>query len=90
MNKVKTFSQAVLCVLLCYPLVGLTLSTDRNQPIDIQADKLDINDKQHISIYQGHVVMRQGSLHIRVRVGSGRMAGAARRRGRRSSTASSS
>ncbi|MCK4707294.1 MAG: lipopolysaccharide transport periplasmic protein LptA [Gammaproteobacteria bacterium] len=64
MNKVKTFSQAVLFVLLCYPLIGLTLSTDRNQPIDIQADKLDINDKQHISIYQGHVVMRQGSLHI--------------------------
>lgn len=52
-------------MLQCFPLAGLALSTDREQPIDIKADQLDIDDKKHISIYQGHVEMRQGSLHIK-------------------------
>ena len=59
------FIHALLFMLLSYPVIGLTLSTDRNQPIDIQADKLDIDDKKHISIYQGNVEMHQGSLHIK-------------------------
>jgi len=49
---------------LMYPLTAFALSTDRTQPIDIQADKLDIDEAQHISIYQGNVEMHQGSLHI--------------------------
>ena len=64
MNRVKKFNHALLFALLCTPLTGLALSSDRSKPIDIQADKLNINDNQHISIYQGNVVMRQGSLHI--------------------------
>lgn len=64
MNRVKTSIRALLLSLLSFPLTGLALSTDRDQPIDIQADKLIIDDSQHISIYQGNVDMRQGSLHI--------------------------
>ena len=40
------------------------LSTDRDQPINIEADKLDIDESQHISTYQGNVAMQQGTLRI--------------------------
>lgn len=41
------------------------LTTDKDQPIQIEADRLDIDDKRHLSTYQGNVEMRQGSLTIR-------------------------
>lgn len=55
----------VIIALLGAPLSSWSLSSDRDQPINIEADRLDIDDSQHISIYQGNVDMRQGSLHIR-------------------------
>ena len=65
MSPVNRIVAAACITLLTYPLPGKTLSTDRNQPINIEADRLDIDDARHISIYQGNVEMQQGSLHIR-------------------------
>ena len=64
MSHTKMKGLLLLFMLLCLPLTGFALSTDKNQPINIEADKLDIDDSQHISIYQGNVKMKQGSLHI--------------------------
>ncbi len=50
--------------LVCLPLSSLALSTDKDKPINIEADKLDIDDTQHISTYQGNVKLSQGSMHI--------------------------
>ena len=61
-TKMKDF--LLLFMLLILPLSGFALSSDKNQHINIEADKLDIDDSQHISIYQGNVKMIQGSLHI--------------------------
>lgn len=61
MFPVKTL--ALLVALTCaLPLVALT--SDREQPINIEADKLEIDESRHISIYQGNVQMQQGSLQI--------------------------
>jgi lipopolysaccharide export system protein LptA len=38
---------------------------DRDQPITIEADKAEINDREQISIYVGNVVLTQGGLKIR-------------------------
>ncbi len=65
MNRVSRFSLALLIILLSYSQTGLTLSTDRDQPINVQADQLDIDDNLHISTYQGNVEMHQGSLYIK-------------------------
>ena len=64
MDRAKLLFLPLLISLFLYPLAALALTTDRAQPIDIQADKLDIDEGQHISIYQGNVEMHQGSLHI--------------------------
>lgn len=52
-------------LLLCFisPAV-MALQSDRDQPINLQADRVEINEKQATSVYQGHVHMQQGSLKI--------------------------
>ncbi len=40
------------------------LATDREQPIRIEADRLEIDESARQSSYSGHVVMEQGSLRI--------------------------
>lgn len=42
----------------------MALSSDSEQPISMEADNLEIDENRQVSIYQGHVKMRQGSLHI--------------------------
>lgn len=53
----------VLIVLLGLVHTGaLALSTDKDQPILIEADSVDIDDRQGISVYRGNVEVRQGSM----------------------------
>lgn len=62
MNRVKL----VALILLAFPPLSLlALSSDRDQPIHIEADNLQIDDTRNISIYQGNVAMQQGSLNIK-------------------------
>lgn len=41
------------------------LRTDRQQPIDIKADRVEIDERKEVSHYYGNVHMEQGSLKIR-------------------------
>ena len=65
MKIAKPFCLLLLPLWWLTPLAANALSSDRDQPIDIVADQLQIDDAKHISIYQGNVDMRQGSLHIK-------------------------
>jgi len=56
---------ATLLMMFLLPVSAVALTGDRDQPIKMEADKLDIDETLHISIYQGHVDMQQGSLHIK-------------------------
>lgn len=40
------------------------LPSDRNQPIRIQADSAELDDKQGVAVYRGGVVITQGTLKI--------------------------
>jgi len=40
------------------------IAIDRNQPIHISADRIEINQKKGIAYYRGHVVFVQGGLRI--------------------------
>lgn len=51
--------------------VGLTahsaaaaLSSDKDQPIEIEADSAELDDKQGVTVYRGGVVVTQGSMRI--------------------------
>ena len=40
------------------------LPTDRTQPIRVQADSAELDDKQGVAVYRGDVVITQGSMKI--------------------------
>jgi lipopolysaccharide export system protein LptA len=50
--------------LLCLPLPAWPLSSDRNQPINIEADSATLNESSGISTYRGNVHLRQGTLQL--------------------------
>lgn len=48
----------------CFPAVAIALATDRDQPIDIEADSVVMDRKQQTAVYQGNVVLTQGSIRM--------------------------
>ncbi len=50
---------------LLYSVEVLALASDRNQPIELEADTADIDDLKGISIYTGNVILVQGSMVIK-------------------------
>ena len=55
----------LLALGLLTPAALPALSTDREQPIEVEADRLEIREKDNLSIYEGNVHLVQGSLEIR-------------------------
>ncbi len=62
----KKINPAVLSLLLAFSLPSglLAASSDKEQPILIDADKLEVRDDENISTYSGNVRLRQGSMLI--------------------------
>ncbi len=44
------------------PVTGLGLTGDRDQPINIEADRATLNEKTGNSVYEGNVYLQQGTL----------------------------
>jgi lipopolysaccharide export system protein LptA len=51
-----------LSILLCP--IAFALPTDREQPIQIEADSAVIDDAKGVATYQGNVIVTQGSIRI--------------------------
>jgi len=51
-------------LLLLLPLRLAALDSDRDQPIEVEADRLEVREQENISIYEGKVKLVQGSLVI--------------------------
>ena len=56
--------RVVLAVLVLAPGVTAALTSDRDQPISIEADTVDIDDRNDISVYQGDVRVTQGTMRL--------------------------
>ncbi len=52
------------CISCFTSLHALAESADRNQPIELEADTVTVNDAKKISTYSGKVILTQGSLVI--------------------------
>jgi lipopolysaccharide export system protein LptA len=65
-NKTPLVELACLALLLAILPYGAAraLPGDSEQPIHIEADRLEIDESRHISIYTGAVHMNQGSLNM--------------------------
>lgn len=53
-----------LLIGLLFPASVMALSTDKDQPIEIQADTADLDDEKGVTVYRGNVVLDQGSVHM--------------------------
>ncbi len=53
---------SLAAVLLALPLGAVALSSDREQPIHITADRVELNEQTGISTYRGQVQVTQGSM----------------------------
>ncbi len=51
-------------LLLLLPLRLAALDSDGDQPIEVEADRLEVREQENISIYEGKVKLVQGSLVI--------------------------
>ena len=51
-------------LLFCLPALAYGLAADRDKPITIEADRATFKEKESVSIYQGNVHLRQGTLNL--------------------------
>lgn len=62
------FLPGLILLLLAFGLSWLeaahALSTDKHQPIHIEADHADIDERNGVSVFRGNVVLTQGSLRL--------------------------
>jgi lipopolysaccharide export system protein LptA len=61
----RTILQRMALLLVFVPAMAQGLSSDRNQPITIEADRATLNEKDGSSIYEGNVHLQQGTLNLR-------------------------
>ncbi len=56
---------ATLCVLALLALPALAEKADRDKPVNLEADRVTIDDAKQLAIFEGNVVLTQGTLQIR-------------------------
>lgn len=64
MNPNKLVACCLASLGILFATATHALPTDRQQPIHIEADTADLDEKKGIAIYRGDVVVTQGSLKI--------------------------
>lgn len=60
----RNFNSALLVVLAVMAVPCRALSTDPQQPVQIEADFAELDDEEHTTVYIGNVVVDQGSIHM--------------------------
>lgn len=65
----QAMKRPVETLLLCLGLVALMPAAqaekaDRDKPINVEADSVKVDDVKRVATYEGHVVLRQGTLMI--------------------------
>ncbi len=60
----KSNKLTALLLLFLLPLTASALESDKNKPIYIEADSVEIDNGKGVSVYQGNVDVTQGSIHF--------------------------
>ena len=64
MRLPSKLSASLLSVLLLAAGAAQALSSDREQPIELAADSVDVDEGRGVSVYKGNVDLRQGSMRL--------------------------
>ena len=60
----KTAFFAIIAVICTAPIGARALSTDREQPIQIEANAAEADNRKQVTVYRGDVIITQGTLRI--------------------------
>jgi len=60
----KLQSLIAIAVLGCTPTAAISLESDVDKPIEVEADSVEIDEGSNKSIYKGNVVLIQGSIRL--------------------------
>ena len=63
--SLRLMSNLFSLILFILPLHSIALEQDRSQPIEVSANQATLDDKQSLAVYEGNVVLTQGSLTIK-------------------------
>lgn len=64
-NRLPAMSRALLfLVVLLAPVYAMAAGYDRQQPVHLSADRIDVDQKTGVSLYRGHVLFTQGTLKL--------------------------
>jgi len=61
----NSLAAGVLFVFLALPFAAYAELADRDKPVNLEADTMTVDDVKKVSVYQGNVVLTQGTLAIR-------------------------
>ena len=65
-SPTKDFCSVVICLLLFFtPVQGQSPAPAVDQPIDINADQLEIQQEKNLAIFTGNVIAEQGHIKLR-------------------------
>ena len=60
----KNFDALAICLLIILSPFANALTTDKDQPIEIEADEAELDDKKNVTVYTGNVIVTQGSIRM--------------------------
>ena len=63
-QKTKLISLLLIFILTLFVSNAQALSTDKDKPIEIEADSAELDDKKGVTIYYGNVIVTQGSIRM--------------------------
>jgi lipopolysaccharide export system protein LptA len=61
----KAFPRVVLLAAMALPGMAPADKSDRDKPVNIEADRVTIDDKKKVSVFEGNVTMSQGTLMLK-------------------------
>jgi lipopolysaccharide export system protein LptA len=61
----KTIFVLAYCLLAALPLPANAEKADRESPINLEADRISVDDIKKVQIFEGNVILTQGTLQIR-------------------------
>lgn len=70
MNRIPHFVRALSCVLMAAALCAAVppaaaATADKDQPLTVEADKVTVDDAKQTSVFEGNVIVTQGSMQLR-------------------------
>jgi len=60
----KQLTSTLFCLFLFFPVTVFAKTSDKTAPLYIEADQLEMREKDNISIYKGNVKITRGSMKI--------------------------